>query len=151
MAEEKVLIALDLSDNSLKAVDYVGNVMHCHPKVEFTLLHVIKEPSPDTTPDPRERGERVEKLRSEMLALVEEAARRLAAHGIDEERIRVKIQICQKPVSTAELILCEREKGKYGTIVVGRRGMSRREEFLFGSVSSKIVREAKECSVWVIV
>jgi nucleotide-binding universal stress UspA family protein len=34
--------------------------------------------------------------------------------------------------------------------VVGRRGVSKRQEFLFGSVSSKVVRDAKNCAVWVI-
>jgi hypothetical protein len=39
---------------------------------------------------------------------------------------------------------------KSSTVVVGRRGITRKEEFLFGSTSSKILREAKDCSIWVI-
>jgi nucleotide-binding universal stress UspA family protein len=50
----------------------------------------------------------------------------------------------------AECILNERGKKDYGTIVVGRQGISRKEAFLFGSVSSKIVNHAKDCSVWVV-
>jgi nucleotide-binding universal stress UspA family protein len=34
--------------------------------------------------------------------------------------------------------------------VVGRQGLSRSEEFLFGSVSSKIVNHARNCTVWVV-
>ena len=30
------------------------------------------------------------------------------------------------------------------------RGLSRKEEFLFGSVSSKIVGHARNCAVWVV-
>jgi nucleotide-binding universal stress UspA family protein len=33
---------------------------------------------------------------------------------------------------------------------VGRKGRTRTEEFLFGSVSSKIVHHAQECTVWVV-
>jgi nucleotide-binding universal stress UspA family protein len=40
--------------------------------------------------------------------------------------------------------------GGYGTIVVGRRGISKAEQFLFGSVSNKIVQNAKDCTVWVV-
>jgi nucleotide-binding universal stress UspA family protein len=50
----------------------------------------------------------------------------------------------------AECILMEREKLRCDTIVVGRQGLSRSEEFLFGSISSKIVTHAHHCTVWVV-
>jgi nucleotide-binding universal stress UspA family protein len=50
----------------------------------------------------------------------------------------------------AECILSERDETEYDTIVVGRQGISRNEEFLFGSVSSKIVTHARNCTVWVV-
>jgi len=43
-----------------------------------------------------------------------------------------------------------RDKMKCSTIVLGRQGLSRSEEFLFGSVSSKIVNHARDCTVWVV-
>ena len=49
--ENKVLIAVDLSENSLKAVEYVGGMLRCHDTAEITLLTVIKEPSPDIVPE----------------------------------------------------------------------------------------------------
>jgi len=146
----KILIAIDLSENSLKAVDYVAKMMACHSVVDITLLHVIKEPSPDVMPDEQQRRSHVEKTRAETLGLMEEAAKRLTAHDIPEKNIHLKIQVCSKPVAVAELILHERQTEGYGTIVVGRRGMSKKEEFLFGSVSNKIVREARDCTVWVV-
>jgi len=36
------------------------------------------------------------------------------------------------------------------TIVIGRRGISKKEEFIFGSTSNKIIHEAKKCAVLVI-
>jgi nucleotide-binding universal stress UspA family protein len=53
-------------------------------------------------------------------------------------------------MSISDLILHEQQEGGYGTLVVGRRGVSKKEEFLFGSVSSRVVRDAKHCAVWVI-
>jgi nucleotide-binding universal stress UspA family protein len=50
----------------------------------------------------------------------------------------------------AECIIAEQEILEYGTIVVGRKGMSRKEEVLFGSVSSKLVKIARDCAIWVI-
>lgn len=146
----KILIAIDLSEDSLKAVDYVGSIVACHAAVDITMLNIIKEPSEDTMPNASERTAYLEKTRTDILSLMEAAAGRLTAHGIPEKQIHLKVQVCKKPVSVAELILHERRQGEYGTIVIGRRGMSKKEEFLFGSVSNRIVREAKQCAVWVI-
>lgn len=146
----KVLIATDLSENSLKAVDYVADMIRCHDSAHITLLHVIREPSPDIMGDAKDRQRYVENTRADTLRIMEDIGSRLAAKGVPEDRIRLKIQVCRRPVSIAELILHERETGGYGTIVVGRRGISKREAFLFGSVSATVVREAKQCAVWVI-
>jgi len=61
--------------------------------------------------------------------------------------VRSTLRYCP---SMAECILAERDETKYSTIVVGRQGISRSEEFLFGSVSSKIVNHARNCTVWVV-
>ncbi len=146
----RILIAIDLSENSLKAVDYVAGMISCQPAVVITLLNVIKEPSPDNMPDAAERKRIVEGQRADTLALMEKAAQRLTSHGIPEKSIQLKVQVCTRPVSVADLILFEQQNGRHGTIVVGRRGVTKKEEFLFGSVSSKVMREAKQCAVWVI-
>jgi nucleotide-binding universal stress UspA family protein len=52
--------------------------------------------------------------------------------------------------SMAKCILEERDQLEHSTIVIGRQGMSRSEEFLFGSVSNKIVNHAQNCTVWVV-
>jgi hypothetical protein len=43
-----------------------------------------------------------------------------------------------------------RDKGQYSTIVVGRQGVSRSKEFLFGSISSKIINPARNYTVWIV-
>jgi len=57
---------------------------------------------------------------------------------------------CSPGQSIALEILDYARAGDYGTVAVGRRGVSKAEEFLFGSVSSKIVHNAKNCTVWVV-
>jgi hypothetical protein len=44
----------------------------------------------------------------------------------------------------------EATKGGYGTIVVGRRGVSKVYEFLMGRVSNKVIQMAKDQAVWVV-
>jgi nucleotide-binding universal stress UspA family protein len=148
--ETKILIAIDHSANALKAVDYVGKMMACHADADISLLYVINEPSADMMPDAADRALYVDKMKAETLRFMEEIAQRLVTHGISEKQINLRIQACKKALSIAELILHEQKSGGYGTIVIGRRGMSKREEFLFGSVSNKVVREARGCTVWVV-
>lgn len=40
--------------------------------------------------------------------------------------------------------------GGYGTIVLGRRGLSQVEKFTMGSVSSKTLQLAEEMAVWIV-
>lgn len=148
--ENRILIAIDLSENSLKAVEYVGEVMACHPDFDIVLLNVVREPSPDIMPDDVERNTYVEKMKNDTLRHMEAAARLLTSRGIPEKKVHIKIQVCGKPVSVADLILQEQAEGKYRTVVIGRRGVSKKQEFLFGSISKKVVTEAKDCAVWVI-
>jgi nucleotide-binding universal stress UspA family protein len=47
-------------------------------------------------------------------------------------------------------ILQKAREGGYGSVIVGRRGISRTKRFLFGSVSNKIVQQARDVAVWVV-
>jgi hypothetical protein len=76
---KKILIAVDLSRNSLRAVTYVGEMINCHPLVRVTLLHVVREPSPDIESNAEARRAQVERQKAEALRLMEEAAQKLIA------------------------------------------------------------------------
>jgi|WetSurMetagenome_2_1015567.scaffolds.fasta_scaffold138530_3 nucleotide-binding universal stress UspA family protein len=69
--------------------------------------------------------------------------------GFAENAINAVAALQDRP-SVAECILSRLTELKCSTVVVGRRGITRKEEFLFGSTSCKILREAKDCSIWVI-
>ena len=72
----------------------------------------------------------------------------LAKAGIPEAAVRVQVR--KQRSGVAKDILDEIKEGGYGTIVVGRRGISKAQQFLFGSVSNKIIQNAKDCAVWVV-
>jgi nucleotide-binding universal stress UspA family protein len=69
--------------------------------------------------------------------------------GVRDEDVNLSI-VMKECTSIAECILGERERFVCGTVVIGRRGITKKEEFLFGSTSSKILHSARECAVWVI-
>jgi nucleotide-binding universal stress UspA family protein len=83
-----------------------------------------------------------------MMALLRNEVARLQAKGMVSARIKTKI--VPGVYSRAAAILGEARDGDYGTIVVGRRGLSRVEEFIMGRVSNKVLQLARELAVWVV-
>lgn len=145
-----MLIAVDHSENAQRAVGYVVKMAANHPEITVTILNVIRNPEASTEPDPEKRaailGERKEKGE----ALVSGFAKILANAGLPENRIRTKVIAFAAPQVAADAILAEKHQGGYETVVVGRRGVSRKEEFMFGSTSARVVRESGPQAVWVV-
>ena len=81
-------------------------------------------------------------------SIIEECRTILRNAGFSDDTVEVKIQ--NKLVGIARDILTEAEKGKYDTVVVGRRGLSATASFVLGSVSNKIVQNIKDRTVWVV-
>jgi nucleotide-binding universal stress UspA family protein len=79
---------------------------------------------------------------------LERAVGRLEKAGLRPDRISTKT--VSGVASRAKAIIEEANNGGYGTIVVGRRGLSRVEEFFMGRVSNKVMQLAKEMAVWVV-
>lgn len=130
---EKILIAIDDSENSLRAVEYAAHMMGKGKKI--TLFNVFSEYG-------NESEER------KMQDLLSQAKQILMDAGVSESHIETKTT--GKRQSVAEDILQEAKEGLYGSIIMGRRGVSRVHKLLFGSVSNYVVHHAKDCAVWVI-
>ena len=59
-------------------------------------------------------------------------------------------QCLEHPDLHWDLIIVDEAHTGYDVVVLGRRGISGVREFFFGSVSSKIVNHARDCTVWVV-
>lgn len=147
--KRSVLIAVDDSENARRAVDYAGIMLGGREGVSITLLHVISEPEEDYFARLEEKQKWLDQYRRRIAGVLEDYRRGLVSAGVPEADIRVHTPLRFCP-SIAACILAERDSSDAGTIVVGRQGLSRKEEFLFGSVSSKIVSHARNCAVWVV-
>ncbi len=145
-----MLISVDHSENAKRTVDYVARMVGNHPEIRVTLLHVVREPGADTVPEPSERATRRQQLETGGRMLLEGRRADLVSAGLSPDRVRTKLLFAVAPETPADVILREKHEGGYETIVVGRRGVSKKEEFMFGSVSSRLVREAGPQAVWVV-
>jgi nucleotide-binding universal stress UspA family protein len=157
-----VLIAVDGSRNSRRAVEYAGRLFAPNPEarlVLFQILSAISRMNLDKkeikTIDAR-KAERPDLAglywraedEEEMNNFFAEAKDLLVKAGVKPEQIRSKFGV--KKAEIADGILEEAELGNYDTLILGRRGVSRVREVFSGSVSTKVVREARGCAVCVV-
>ncbi len=154
---KKILVAVDESKNSMKSVNYVAKGMQ--PTGMITLFSVIPDATaacdldgPSLTPIFRQSRKAfcaIEDTKKDHLkAFMEKAKKVLVEAGFPSKSVTVKIR--KKKSGIARDILKEAQKGKYTTVVLGRRGLSAVKEFFFGSVSHKVVQLAKKVSVIVV-
>jgi nucleotide-binding universal stress UspA family protein len=144
-----ILIAVDESHNSRRAVSYVGQLLGGLAGFKVTILHVVPEPEEDYFPTSEEKEKWLAHYAEKVDAMLKDYRQLLIDKGFlpDTVSIRSTLRYCP---SMAACILAERDETGYSTIVVGRQGLSRSEEFLFGSISSKIVSHARKCTIWVV-
>jgi len=144
-----ILISVDESENAARAVDYVAQLLGGLGEFRITLLHVIPEPEEDYFRSEEEKQRWLEQYQEKLETCMQNYRRKLIEAGFDEDRVKIRTTMRFCP-SMAKCILSERDQLEYSTIVVGRQGLSRSQEFLFGSISSKIVNHARDCTVWVV-
>ncbi len=149
MNPKRLLIAADASENAKRAASYVGEIIGPRQGFNVTILYVIRYPERDLFPDDAswqikrdEEDQRADNVLADLKEVLK--SRGIPSSSIDTEARRAT------GFSIAQTILEYQKKNDFGTIVVGRRGVSKAEEFLFGSVSNKIVHYAKDCAVWVV-
>jgi nucleotide-binding universal stress UspA family protein len=149
MKGRNILIAVDASDNAKRAVQYVRDFIGGLPGFHVTVLTIISEPSEDYFINAGERNAWVEKENAAAKRILDEYRQMLIQAGFRDEDVIVQAAM-KSCASIAECILDEQRKLGCGTVVIGRRGISKKEEFMFGSTSTKILHIAKDCSIWVI-
>jgi len=146
---KNILIAVDESENARRAVLYVAHLLEGAEGFRVTILHVINEPEEDYFSTTDEKEKWLSQYKKKVDEMLEDYRQILIQHGFDQSVVSVRSTLRYCP-SMAKCILEEKDETEYNTIVVGRQGLSRSEEFLFGSVSSKIVNYARNCTVWVV-
>ncbi len=148
-AIEKLLIAIDGSPSSMRAVDFVAENAG-KDNYSIGLIHVIRgfgSLVPDN-PEFLMPAENVELAHNEMMELFADVKEKLIKAGFDENKISERI--ITGVYSRAGAIVEEAEAGGYGTIVIGRKGLSRVQEFFMGRVCNKVIHSGRQFSVWVI-
>ena len=148
-AERHLLVAVDASANSKRAVMYLADFFGDDKDVFVTILSIIPEPSEDYFSTDEEREKWLATKEAEMNDVLDGYKEILLSAGFMEDQIDVRL-IIRQCESIGDAIIEEQAKLRCCIVVVGRRGISHNEEFVFGSTSNKILHHATNCAVMVV-
>lgn len=154
---QKILIALDGSEDTSKIIKYVSDIIHDDDEVTlYSVVPMISAACDMTDPSLtfffNENKAAFCALEDEKKKLLkktmEDIRATLLKAGILKETIHIKIETQEKNIAIQ--ILDKAKDGHFQTIVIGKRGLSRIKELIMGSVSHKVVQLAREITVIVI-
>lgn len=145
---KKVLIPVDGSVHAERAVVHAGLVTAGITDVSINLFHVLSQKyfAPYGVPAIEYWSTWTRERRKTMASFLDKAKETLISVGIPEKAISTTFK---EGGDTAKEILKAQKEGGYGTIVMGRRGLSGIREFV-GSVSKKVLAHAENCAVWLV-
>jgi nucleotide-binding universal stress UspA family protein len=148
----KMLLAVDGSDNSRKALDYAATFAAANG-AEVTLFNAVREFSLELLDIATPSGAEIEasmlgELERDVQLMLEAYKRRLEEAGVEASRISKKYTLQSR--SRAEDILQEAKQGECGTIIMGRRGLSSVHDFPLGRVTTKVLHRADLFALWIV-
>ncbi len=80
---------------------------------------------------------------------LEKAKEKLVEHGFKERQIEMKLTT-ENYLNVTQGIIDQFNKGKYNMVLIGRKNMSKSEEFVLGDISIKLVRALEGTAVVVV-
>jgi len=150
--KKDVLIAVDSSENALRASDYAGFILngtnsrmvllHTKHSLRLFLPKALFEDIPGISEIWSEQAEK------EITPVMEKARQMLVDAGIEEDRIQV--ETAEGSRNPANDVLAAADKFGCGTIILGRQGDSANKEFTMGSIVRKVIEAATNKAIWIV-
>lgn len=147
----RILLAVDGSESAFRALDHVCFMIGDNPEARLTLFHVVPRLGDYCKIDFSQPNLEMESFIVEgdkrcLSDFYAHAMNTCRSAGIEKERIEVKES--KRKVGVGKAIVEEARRGKYGTVVIGRRGSGR--AFFMGSVSRYVLGKSSSRAVWLI-
>jgi nucleotide-binding universal stress UspA family protein len=145
----RVLVAVDGSDNAMRAVDLVAETLGGFDFAVGLVTVLRAEAQPEQAPGVESTFKSyLEEVEPEVRKALNKAQERLIAAGFDDSNL--SLEIVRGAQSRAAAIVDVADKGGFDTIVLGRRGLSRVEQFFAGRVSTKVLQIGQKHHVWIV-
>ncbi len=151
VTSDKIMLAVDGSEASLRAVDHLSFMFGKNPDIRVTLFHVTPRVGDYCRIDFDDRQAGMDTIISESAkrcidGFYAQALKVFDKAGIGEKQIEIKT--ARATVKVGKAIIDEAKKGDYGTVVIGRRGANK--AFFMGSVSRHVIDKTSGKALWVI-
>ena len=151
-ASNAVMVAVDGSESSLRAVDHLAFILEGNTDVKLSFFHVapsLKDFCPIDFAD-TDSAELETIIRQGDQACIDRffahARKKLADAGFNESQIHINVK--EGGFRVGKAVMEAYRQGKYGTLVIGRRGMDKK--FFTGSVSRYLINQFSDGALWVV-
>jgi nucleotide-binding universal stress UspA family protein len=141
-----ILVPLSDSISSRTVINFLSNLAFCPEDAEITLLHLFRKPSASE----ELMGKKfTAEMPSKAQGLLERARDTLVESGFNPNRIKISM-VTDFYETIADGIIDQCNKKKYDMVVIGRKHMSKAEEFVRGDVSVRLIRALEGSAVLVV-
>jgi nucleotide-binding universal stress UspA family protein len=161
---QRILVAVDASEASHRAVNYVSEMLGGKPGFHVGLVHLILPPRMlewGGSEDPgiedaisSERAEAYQELEKEAIeagqGLVQSLQAVLTERGIDVTTLLVRFEEPLDRKHIANDVLKIAKERDYGTVVVGRHSFSGLKRLFQHHIGEDLLRTGKEITIWVV-
>ena len=148
MPTHQFLLAVDDTPASQRELQYIADMLQHREDIKLYLLHVFPDPPPDYYAQGGTLTDYTQEYTKQASEIFKHSITTLS-QKIDFQHIHTKSVMAEgRPLST--VILDKQKEYQCNTVVLGRRGISKEEEFLLGSVSNAVVRGSHNFAVWII-
>ncbi len=141
-----ILVPLSDSPTSHSVLHYITHMPISAEDTDITLLNVYKEPA--ASQDLMGKSF-VEKQKSRMSRFLDGVKDNLAEAGFDPDKIHIVLLKDHYPTVT-DGIVAEFNRGNYDMVIIGRKHMSKAEEFVMGDISIKLVRMLENTAILIV-
>ncbi len=149
---KRIMVAFDRSRRLQQGLDQVGKLIDKELE-EMLLCHIVRPlalPSPAASYAIKAGYDThwLDDKTQEIIPHMVETKKRLSHFGFDPEKFRTAI--IKEKISRAKGLFDEAEMGGFGTIIIGRRGLTLVEAFSMGRVTRKVIHMAIHQALWVV-
>ena len=153
--EKKLLIAVDASIYSTNTLHYLERLFANLDDIRFHLLSVITCNPSETAKEWLDEldlmnmlSKEAQKRYAKANRYLHKAVERLGRNGISPEHITTDVKI--STTNPAAEVLNFARKGYFDALVIGRRGVSKLEELILGSVSCTLLEKCHDVPIWIV-
>ena len=144
--KNSILMAMNDSVSSRKALDFMLRFSILPKDAYLTLLHIFRKPAAGE----ELMGEKFMRQQPARFQQFLEGMRdKLVQKGFDPQRLEIKL-VTETYSTATDGIIDQFNKGEYNMVVIGRKRMSKAEEFVLGDVGVKLVRALEGVAILVV-